>query len=53
MSEPDPVDLVEDACQAVAAFMLADGNDAGRVRVLIGALVVLEYPAADAVCRLP
>lgn len=50
---PRPIGMVEDACEAVSEFLVADGADPGRVRVLIGSVVALEYDTPDGVCRLP
>jgi hypothetical protein len=53
IDEPEPIELLEKSCLAMAAFLAADEADPGRVRVLIGSVVALEYPTPDAVCRLP
>lgn len=50
---PEPITLVEEACEAVSAFLIAEGADPGRVRVLIGSVVALEYDTPEGVCRLP
>ncbi len=50
---PDPMALVEDVCRAVSAFLVADGADPGRVRVLVGSVIALEYPTPTGLCRLP
>lgn len=50
---PDPITMVEEACEAVSAFLIAEDADPGRVRVLIGSVVALEYDTPEGVCRLP
>lgn len=53
VESPEPVDLVEEACRAVSDFLITDGAAPGRVRVLIGSVVALEYDSPEGVCRLP
>ena len=50
---PEPIELVEQACQAAADFLGSESVEAGLVQVLIGAVVVLEHDVADSDCRLP
>ena len=50
---PEPMTLVEDVCQALSDFLVADGADPGRIRVFIGSVVALEYETPGGVCRLP
>lgn len=50
---PEPVAMVEQACSAVSDFLISDGAQPGRVRVLIGSVVALEYDTPEGVCRLP
>jgi len=50
---PEPLTLVEDVCRAVSEFLIVDGADPGRVRVLIGSVVALEESSPRGVCRLP
>ena len=44
---------VEDACKALADFLVADGSDDATIRVQIGTVVVLEQPTPDGPCREP
>jgi len=50
---PDPLSLVEDVCRALASFLLVDGADPGRIRVVIGSVVAVESASPAGSCQLP
>lgn len=52
-TSPEPVTLVEDVCRAMSSFLSSDRADPGRVRVLIGSVVALEYDTPGGICQLP
>lgn len=53
LDSPEPLTLVEDVCRAVSEFLVADGADPGRVRVVIGSVVALEQDSPRGQCQLP
>lgn len=50
---PDPISQVEDACRAMAEFLVADGADPARVRVFVGSVEALDSTPPDGTCQLP
>ncbi len=50
---PEPIEVVEQACQAGADFLVSESAQGGRVAVLIGAVAVLDHLTSDPECRLP
>lgn len=51
--DPEPISLVEDVCRAMSEFLIADGASPGRVQVVIGSVVALEYDTPGGLCQLP
>ena len=50
---PEPLSLVEDVCRSMSEFLTADGADPGRVQVVVGSVIALEYDSPNGLCRLP
>lgn len=52
-SAPEPASVIEDVCQAMSDFLVVDGADPGRIRVLVGTVLVLDSAGSTGLCRLP
>jgi hypothetical protein len=37
----------------MSEFLTADGADPGRVQVVVGSVIALEYDSPNGLCRLP
>lgn len=53
LENPNPLSLLEEACQAMSDFLIIDGADPGKIIVAVGAVVELEYETPGGPCQLP
>ena len=53
LENPEPLTLLEEACQAMADFLIIDGADPGTIIVAVGSVVELESETPAGPCQLP